>query len=136
MTGGERFPWFPFHVDRFTGSRVVRRMSSEQVGIYLLLLCEEWVRGPLPTSTEDLEVITPSDVSEVRVVLRKCFRRTPDGWVNETLEGIRSEQQEKATTRSRAGKAGAKARWGEQESGNRIASALQSHSDSNSNRGR
>ena len=104
-------------------------MSSEQVGIYLLLLCEEWARGPL--SDEDLGLITPSEIPEVREVLKKCFRETPEGWINDTLEEVRAEQQEKAAKRSRAGKAGAKARWNKGRSGKRNATAEPSQSDTN-----
>jgi len=104
-------------------------MSSEQVGIYLLLLCEEWVRGPL--SDEDLCLITSSDISEVRAVLGKCFIETPDGWINLTLEEVRAEQQGKAATRSRAGKAGAKARWTKGRNGDRNATASPTQSDTN-----
>ena len=122
-------PWFPLHVERFTGSRIVRRMSSEHVGIYLLLLCEEWVRGPL--DDKDLDLITPSEISEVREVLKKCFRSTPEGWINDTLEEVRAEQQGKAAVRSRAGKAGAQARWNKGRSGKRNATALPPQCDTN-----
>ena len=101
-----KLPWFPFHVDRFQSSRAVRRMSAEEVGIYILLLVEEWdSRAPLPTRGADLEDICHrADVADIRRVLRLCFKRTKDGWVNEVLENIRAEQENRHEKRVEAGK--------------------------------
>ncbi len=120
--------WFPFYVDRFLGSRKVRRMSAEQIGVYVLLLCEQWDTGPLPDSDDELAFMGKVEVDAVRTVLSLCFLQTEDGWINEALEDVREEQERKSRTRSRAGKAGARARWGLGDDGSRMRSPMRSHS--------
>ncbi len=111
MTGNGRLPWFPLYVDRFLGSRKIKRMSAERVGIYFLLLIAEWDEGPLPSNPEDLDYIcNGADLSEIRAVLRLCFRRTPDGWVNDVLEEIRISQTKRHNRRVEAGRKGGKAK--------------------------
>lgn len=107
MTTNGRLPWFPFYVERFLGSRRVRRMSAEQVGIYVLLLTEEWDKGPLPDDDDDLAFIGRSGVENVRRILGWCFQKTDAGWVNDVLEDIRSKQAAK----QRQAKAAAQQRW-------------------------
>ena len=105
MPDNGKLPWFPFHVDRFHASRKVQRMSAEQVGIYLLLLLEEWDRGPLSTKGVDLEAVCHgASIPEIRRVLRLCFRKTEGGWVNDVMEEIRTDQVERHRKRVEAGK--------------------------------
>ena len=106
MPKNDKLPWFPFHVDRFLASRAVRRMSAEEVGIYLLLLIEQWVsEASLPTRGADLERICHyAQLSKIRRVLRLCFKKTADGWKNEVLESIHAEQKLRHSRRVEAGK--------------------------------
>lgn len=106
-------------------------MTAEQVGIYFLLLCEQWDGGPIPDDGDEFARMAKAGKLEVRTVLTRCFTLTDAGWVNERLEEIHKEQQTKARTRKRAGRAGAKARWDKGKDGNRITGAMRPQSDSN-----
>ena len=106
MADNGRLPWFPFYVDRFMGSRKVQRMSAEQIGIYMLLLIEEWDSdAPLPTRGDDLvSICQGAPVVEIRNVLRLCFEKRKSGWTNKALEDIRRAQAAKHKRRVEAGK--------------------------------
>jgi len=106
-----KLPWFPFYPSRFIGSRRVRRMSAEDVGIYILLMIDEWKHGPLTSNGDDLTwVCNGADIKAVRRVLRQCFEKTPAGWVNPELEEIRKAQLERHKRRVSAGRKGGKAK--------------------------
>lgn len=105
------FPWFPMWAVDFVNSRKVRVMTPEEVGVYILLLCHQWNDGPLPDDERELSVLANgADANTVEAVLERVFARTEDGWVNERLELVREEQEEKREQKVRAGKASAKAR--------------------------
>ena len=74
-----KLPWFPFYVDRFHASRKVRGMTAEQVGIYLLLMTEEWSQGPIPDDDIELADIGRAPSQTVRSVLAKCFYQSRTG---------------------------------------------------------
>ncbi len=110
IAGNGKLPWFPFYPGRFIGSRRVRRMSAESVGIYILLMSDEWKHGPLTSNGEELSYIcNDAEIKVVREVLRKCFVKTEFGWVNPELEEIRKAQLERHKRRVRAGRKGGKA---------------------------
>lgn len=105
-----RMPWFPFWVDDFLTSRTVAFLNMEEVGVYLLLLCNEWKDGPLPDDPGFLGRLIRADPNTVRTVLEQCFNNVPEGWVSERLELERDEQQKKHAKRVSAGKASGRAR--------------------------
>lgn len=117
---GLSLPWFPFYVDDYLTSRKVRRLTWAQKGVYQMMMAEQWKGGPLPEAAEIAEMIE-ADESDVMRVLSVCFTDTNDGWINERLEEVRAEQDNKRAAKSRAGRAGAKARWNKGENSNRIA---------------
>ena len=110
---------------RFTNSRQVRRMTGEQVGAYILLLCEEWESGPLPDDQAFLANIGKCTVELLESVLAMCFKNRRGKWVNKYLEEVRNTQETSYNKRVRAGKAGAKVRHSKGESSN----AQQPHSN-------
>jgi uncharacterized protein YdaU (DUF1376 family) len=89
-------------------------MDAEQVGIYLLLLCEQWDHGPIPNDPEEIADITRTKpgYSQAMATLERCFSLTDYGWINERLELIRGEQTAKSERLSLAGKEGAAKRYG------------------------
>lgn len=99
----EPMRWLPLYVDRFLASKRVRRMNAEQVGVYFLLLLEQWDNGPIGDVDDDLELIGRAPVDTVRHVLNACFKMTKKGWRNDVLEDVRSEQHERAERLRRAG---------------------------------
>jgi uncharacterized protein YdaU (DUF1376 family) len=117
-------PWFPFYVDDFLASPKVRRMDAEDVGVYLLLLLEQWQQGPIPEGSEDeLADVMRTQCERIANVLRNCFEKTPKGWVNNRLLRIEKEQLAKSASARRA----AKARWGKASD----ADALRTQSERN-----
>ncbi len=110
IAGNGKLPWFPFYPGRFIGSRRVRRMSAESVGIYILLMSDEWKHGPITSNGDDLSYIcNGAEIQTVRAVLRKCFVKTDAGWVNPELEEIRAAQLVRHKRRVKAGRKGGKA---------------------------
>ena len=104
--------WFPLYVADILTGRKTRRMDAGEIGIFMLLLCEQWIGGPLPTDHEELSDMGRADWPEVEKILQVGFVLTDKGWVNERLVEIWVEQDSRRKVKSRAGKAGAEARWG------------------------
>ena len=143
--------WFPLYAHDMLNSRKVRKMQAEEFGIFMFLLIEQWAGGPLPEDQGDLCDMAKSDWPAVHKILQAQFVMTDKGWVNERLVEIWEEQDARRQRKSRAGKAGAEARWGKklkllssgeatvgtEEDGNRIppatADAMPSQSDTNGN---
>lgn len=124
MSENGKLDWFPFYADRFLGSRKVRRMTAKQVGIYTLLLVEQWAGGPLPDEDEELRLMGKAPAREVRCVLDLCFEQDDEGrWTNAVLEDIRAESIARHQRRVAAGRKGgkAKAAAGQQLSSNATA---------------
>jgi uncharacterized protein YdaU (DUF1376 family) len=129
--------WFPLYVADILTGRKTRRMDAEQIGIFMLLLCEQWIGGPLPTDHEELSDMGRAPWEKVEPILQVGFVLHDQGWVNERLVEIWVEQDSRRKVKSRAGKAGAEARWGKrpkliaapeapvgtEEDGNRIPAA-------------
>lgn len=129
--------WFPLYVKNLLTSRKVKKLSNEEFGIYMKLLCYQWIDGPLPLEIEELASICDTNADAMATAwdrVGKCFIKTDDGYLNEFLEDVREEQEMKAKIKSRAGKAGAEARWGKRKDGKRNATALPTQSDTNGNR--
>ena len=102
--------WFPLYVSQFLNSRRLRRMDAKQIGIYILLICEEWEGGPLPDEDTELAFLGRCTPSDARTVLERCFTLTDAGWINPELEEIREEQEEKRSKYAEAGRRGGKAK--------------------------
>lgn len=87
-------------------------MRDKHIGVYWMLLLDEWASGPLEDDLEALADFARSDSETVRSVLDLAFELTPDGWVNPRLEEIRAEQIAKHDKLSAAGRRGGQARKG------------------------
>lgn len=105
-------PWFPLYVNRFMDSRRLRRMDAAQIGIYTLLICEEWRGGPIPDDPDAVAFLARCKPSDAIAVLEQCFKLNDDGWICPELEEIRAEQEERRDRYAEAGRLGglAKAR--------------------------
>lgn len=104
--------WFPLYPADFLTSRKVRKMGAEDVGIFFLLLCEQFLGGPLPDDEGELCDMARAAWPEVQRVLQGQFILTDKGWINTRLWEESERAHSKIEARSRAGKAGAAARWG------------------------
>lgn len=100
-------PAFQFYADDFLGGTA--DMTQSEIGAYILLLCQQWNRGAIPTDPERQKVLAKGEVSSH--VLSK-FSQTNDGELkNARMEIVRREQKKFSKAQSDNGKAGAKARW-------------------------
>lgn len=118
-------PWFPFWVDDFLASPKVRSMTMEEVGVYMMLLCEQWQNGFVAWPSERKANALQTHPDRIEYVLGECFQKGPEGWENHRLRQIKSEQ----TAKSEKAKRSAEARWGADKNAN----ALQTQSGRNAN---
>ena len=65
----EKLPWFKFWVQDFLTDEAVIRMSNESIGVYLRMLCHQWLEGSIPSEHEVLAKMTYSTPQVVREVL-------------------------------------------------------------------
>jgi len=100
-------PWFPFWVDDFLASPKVRVMKPEEVGVYLLLLCEQHQNGRVTWPCERKAAALQTHPDCIEYVLAQCFKKDRHGFYSPRLRQIHAEQQSK----SEQGKRAAKARW-------------------------
>lgn len=120
------FPWFPFWVDDFTNARRVKLMSLDAIGLYTLLLCEQWKEGPIPNDIEAIARLCRRDsdaIGDAWNEVRPCFTETPEGLVNHRLEEERRKQETKRKRYQKAGKKGAEKRWAQGDNSDAIGDA-------------
>lgn len=117
----EKLEWFPLYWQRMTIGTL--QMSAEEIGAYMLLLIHQWDKGFIPANEKDLRKISRVSIKKLTKVLEK-FEKFGDKLVNDTLEIIRIEQEEKASKRSNSGKNAARIKY------ERIANAKRTQSDS------
>ena len=99
-------PWFPLYPTDYLAD--TRDLSAAAHGVYLLLLMESWIRGPLPDSPKRLRrwaADAPEKV--VMMVLQRHWILKSDGWVNNRLE----IERDKARAFSERQKANIIKRW-------------------------
>lgn len=116
-------PWFKFYPRDFLVDEKVQMMSNAQVGIYIKLLCLQWLEGSVPTQCERIATVMPFDsdayartaqpynLEELNTVLKLCFvphPTRPDRLCNRKLYGILREQEQKSQTNQHS----AEKRWG------------------------
>lgn len=115
-------PWFPFYVDDFLGSQKVQRMTMEEIGVYLMLLCQQYQEGAIEWPCERIANALRGHERSIEYVLAECFEQTSEGWKNARLSRIQADQQEKSDKARMA----AKARW-DKGSGGTDATAKRTH---------
>jgi uncharacterized protein YdaU (DUF1376 family) len=103
---------FDFHAMRFMHSEDVRTMSAEEVGQYVLLLCEAWLTGKdasLPEDKKSLAVLARTNTVSPKVMKKFELVETPWGnrFRNETLYA----EWQRAQERSDNGKKAVTERW-------------------------
>lgn len=107
----DRLPYFPFYPQDFLGDGKVRLMSPAEVGIYIRLLCHEWLEGPLPDDLTRLARIagaTHAEIEEAWPAVRECFTEDEEGRLVQTrLE----EEREKVLAKREQARRAARARW-------------------------
>lgn len=115
-------PWFPFYVDDFMGSPKVQRMTMEEIGVYVMLLCQQHQEGAVEWPCERIANALRGHERSIEYVLAECFEQTPEGWKDPGLSRIQKDQKDKSSKARMA----AKARW-DKGSGGGDANALRTH---------
>lgn len=116
-----KLPWFPFYPADFLGAEKVQLMTNEQVGMYVKLLCYQWMEGSIPEKSSSAIAVLrlgwgdASEMTDFQDVLTNCFIKHPTEkgrLINKRLDEIRREQEEISIKKQEAGRAGgyAKAR--------------------------
>jgi uncharacterized protein YdaU (DUF1376 family) len=117
---GKASPAFQFYpTDFMTGTS---RMTTSEVGGYILLLCEQWNTGSVPGDDEKaLALIMRCSRGAAKSIWRQVsakFQRGPDGtWMNARMETERQKQSDYRDVQSQRGKASAEKRWGKGNAG-------------------
>lgn len=103
-------PAFQFYPSDFIMGTA--EMTAEEVGGYIRGLCHQWTKEGLPNNRKKLESMLGVHGESLDTVLEK-FQLHSDGRLkNFRLEKVREEQAEYREKKSRAGKAGANAKYG------------------------
>lgn len=130
------FPAFLFYPEDFEAGTA--DMSLAEVGLYMRCLCHEWHKGAVPGEPTRLARIahaTPDEIGATWPAVQPKFTQGDDGlFRNARLEQVRADLKANRRKRSRSGRAGAEARWGDgkrdskrngKSGGKRIANASQ-----------
>lgn len=138
MAGTKR-PWFAFYASDWLSSSNVCLMTPEQRGGYIQLLCHAWLSDDcgLPDDDAALAVLSGLNGSwdASKETIRKCFKPSSGRLLNLRLLQEKSAILEKLDSRSKAGKKGARKRWGSNGLNNKailLPLAKNSHSHSHS----
>lgn len=118
---GAKFDWYPWYVQDWQTDEQVRFLNAEQQGCYRALLDHQWIEGSIPADIEMIDALLPrhqQPIAELWVRLKPFFTEAKRGTkrlVNSHLDAIRQQQVTYHNERVRTGKAGAKARWQQQD---------------------
>jgi len=110
------FEWFPLFVRKLLLSRNVSRMTIAEFGIYMKMLCHQWMDGPLPEDFAELAHLCNCDREAIEGAwprIGPCFDKVDNGClINQNLEDVRAEQIERYKESVEYGYKGAEARYG------------------------
>ena len=118
-------PAFQFYAKDWLASSAVRRMNLAERGAYIDLLAHAWNDGAIPNDAESLSSMLGVSKRVWKTVAPKVLSRFTDKGdgtlVNEKQEGVRDQLLAWKEGQSKAGKAGAKKRWGRHVSASGVA---------------
>lgn len=117
---GKRPTWMPFYIADYL--RDTSRLTTEGHGAYMLLIFDYWVSGkPLPDDDNQLAAVTRLAVPKwkaLRPTIQQFFQVGGGLWHHKRIDHELADAENRIDKRSRAGKGGAEARWGNRN-GNR-----------------
>tara|TARA_B100001059_G_C17798931_1_gene564911 strand:+ start:451 stop:1128 length:678 start_codon:yes stop_codon:yes gene_type:complete len=108
-----------------------QHLSTQEHGVYILLIMHYWRNGPLPDDKR--KVLRISGVSRYTVcqpILEEFFTLSEGRWHHKRIDAELQKNKEYRELRAAAGKAGANARWKKSDS-KRIANASDSQCERN-----
>lgn len=135
-------PAFQFYASDFLTDTV--EWTNEEIGIYIRLLCYQWINGDLPVQLDRLrkivgDIANPIDNAEQTIekwsrVLSK-FEEVGDGRIiNRRLENVRENRLKFIESARNSGKIGAMKRWGDSKPHSEKMTLQSSSSSSNINK--
>ena len=109
-------PAFPFYAKDWLADDKRTEMSAAQRGIYVDLLAYQWNNGSVPADPAEMARITGESPAMMRKLFVGCLASAfPINGTgrrkNPKLEQWRTEQDKYRERKSKAGQAGASARW-------------------------
>jgi len=111
------FQWYP--KDYLTDENVIP-MTLEEEGAYRRLIDHCWLHGSIPDDMDRLGAMCKTSgehLAELWPAIEPCFRKKGQRWYHPRLDLERRKQDNHRKAKSEAGKAGAKARWENEENG-------------------
>lgn len=132
-----RPPSFQFYPKDYLADEAVSRMTLEQQGAYMRLLCYAWSMdkpGVLPNDDAVLAQLSTLGPRwpECRDAIARAFKISDTEWIQERMRRERRAQIKRKSHRSEAGKRGANARWHAEVNGQAIDLPLAKNSSSSS----
>ncbi len=109
-------PAFPFYATDFLSDAPVMAMTLEERGAYITLLCIAWTEQGVPDDHRKLAKVlrvSPRRFADIWESMEVCWETDGEGrLVSPRMERIRTEMRARSETAKKAGKKGAKKRWG------------------------
>lgn len=103
---------FDFHAFRFMRSENVRAMNAEEVGQYILLLCEAWLTGKDASLPDDPPYLAQlARVKTISPRVMKQFKKVQTQWGERLQNETLFEEWLIANQRSDNGRKAVEARW-------------------------
>jgi uncharacterized protein YdaU (DUF1376 family) len=108
--------WFSFYPYEFIEDENVVAMTMEERGIYITLLCRQWVNGSIPADIPSLARMlnrTPAEMETLWAAIAPCFPPHPelaDRVANARLERERNESLRRIAGASAGGRASAESK--------------------------
>lgn len=128
MPNKRKAPWFQFYPNDFILDNDLKAMSNETVGMYIKLLCYDWMNDGIPNSEKAIMRLADFDNTDIHGNLREAkeyealFAQLRVKFVdhptkmahlsNPRLIRERKKQKKFTKEKSISGKKGAEARWG------------------------
>lgn len=109
-------PAYLWYVRDFSEDEAVKLMTYEQEGVYRRLLDHQWFHFGLPGDVRQVAALVPKVpikrfIAVIWPAMEAKFTLTDGRLINPKLERVRQEVDDYSDRRSKAGKAGAAARW-------------------------
>jgi len=102
-------PAFQFYPSDFISDPTVQMMSNEEIGVYLKMLCFDWLGSGLVTEHERLFNLLGCNEQQLTVCLEK-FEEIDGRYYNKRLRKEREKQENRREQASAAGRASGKKR--------------------------
>jgi len=102
-------PAFQFYPSDFISDPTVQMMSNAEIGVYLKMLCFDWIGDGIPTDVERLFNLLDCNESELSICLEK-FEEIGGRYYNKRLRKEREKQLNRREQASAAGRASGRKR--------------------------